>query len=176
MLEAMGGICTICGFNNPKALVIHHINPEDKSLSFSTVRSDNVNWELIVKELRKCTLLCANCHNIVHADGIENYEFISSFNEEYCSIQTKFAGHLLPLESSRHCIVCGSKLNSEQLKCCSEKCRTINIRNTRQIVNWAVEKENILKLRYVDNLTYKAIGKIYNCSDRTISDRIKEWK
>ena len=62
-VDAMGGRCEICGYNNClTALEFHHINNLEKEFSISS----KSNWEIIKKELAKCALLCANCHREVH--------------------------------------------------------------------------------------------------------------
>jgi len=59
----MGGKCQICGYIKCRnSLEIHHIDSEEKEISFQNI----VSWERIYKELEKCILLCANCHREVH--------------------------------------------------------------------------------------------------------------
>lgn len=176
MIESMGSCCQLCGFKVPEGLVFHHINPENKSISFAKIRSNNVNWGLIVEELRKCILLCANCHNIVHATGLSNYTFTSSFIEEYADIQKVEKGHLNSPKNLRYCEVCNNILRNTQVSCCSEKCRVVYQRQLKQKVNWEVELPNILRLREVDKMTYVSISKIYGVSDRTISEQLKKYK
>lgn len=60
-----GNKCELCGFNNSiTALVFHHKNPKEKdfSISLSTLKCKSI----MLKELEKCILLCANCHMEVH--------------------------------------------------------------------------------------------------------------
>src|ERR1041384_1855996 len=67
--EQLGGKCKICGFDKYKsALAIHHLDPKEKDVAFRSMRS----WSLdrIAKELRKCVLLCTNCHVALHAGEI----------------------------------------------------------------------------------------------------------
>lgn len=175
ILKSMGSCCAICNFDVPEALVIHHIIPKDKTLSFGNIRANNINWTAVVAELRKCILLCANCHNIIHAKGLENYNFTSSFNEEYAFSQRIPKAHLVDTIFIRKCTICGTVLKHTQVSCCSESCRVIHNKNTRQKVNWDTELPNIYRLRNIDKLTYKAIGKIYSVSDRTISDWLKKY-
>jgi len=61
IVEYKGGKCVQCGYNkNMKALVFHHINPNEKEFSLSGCHC--ISWKRIKKELDKCILLCANCH------------------------------------------------------------------------------------------------------------------
>jgi len=52
--------CAICGYNKcESSLVFHHTNPTDKKrrIDYQTLRCNN---NVIVNELNKCILLCAN--------------------------------------------------------------------------------------------------------------------
>lgn len=60
-IEFKGGKCKNCGYNKCLGVMhFHHRNPSKKEFQIS--RKD-VSWNLIKKELDKCDLLCANCHN-----------------------------------------------------------------------------------------------------------------
>jgi len=53
--------CSVCGYNKcGDALEFDHINREDKKFSLSSCGSRS--WEAIHEEIKKCVLLCANCH------------------------------------------------------------------------------------------------------------------
>lgn len=65
--ESKGGKCLICGYNRcSAALDFHHRDPKQKDFSLS-VRGLTRSWENIQKEIKKCVLICANCHREVHA-------------------------------------------------------------------------------------------------------------
>jgi hypothetical protein len=63
-VELKGGKCMICGYDRcVKALEFHHLDPAEKEFQITgKIRS----WARIVEELKKCVLLCANCHREVH--------------------------------------------------------------------------------------------------------------
>ena len=66
-VEYLGGKCIACGYNRCiQALVFHHINPSEKEFRLSNA-ANNVSLERYRLELDKCVLLCANCHQEVHA-------------------------------------------------------------------------------------------------------------
>lgn len=66
----LGGKCVICGYNRcPAALDFHHQDGRDKDFTISSKAS----WQTIEPELRKCDLLCSNCHREVHAGWHPSY-------------------------------------------------------------------------------------------------------
>jgi DNA-directed RNA polymerase subunit RPC12/RpoP len=70
-IELLGGKCQRCGYNkHQSALEFHHKDPKEKDFAIGMV--GNKSWESIVNEIKKCELLCSNCHRIEHSnrDGI----------------------------------------------------------------------------------------------------------
>jgi len=64
--DLLGGKCLLCRYNNClSALQFHHKDPRTKLFEVST--NTNRSWEAIKKEVKKCVLLCSNCHTEVHA-------------------------------------------------------------------------------------------------------------
>jgi transcription elongation factor Elf1 len=62
LVKMFGGKCKLCGYSNYiGALDFHHLNPKTKSFALS-VRGLCYSWDTIVREARKCVLLCKNCH------------------------------------------------------------------------------------------------------------------
>jgi hypothetical protein len=60
-----GGRCEICGYDKSiNALHFHHKDPKKKELTIGT--HCGRNWQIVRKELDKCSLLCANCHAEKH--------------------------------------------------------------------------------------------------------------
>ena len=58
--------CVECGFDNPVALQFHHKDPKRKKYTISLMASQGYPLETIEKEIKKCDVLCANCHLIKH--------------------------------------------------------------------------------------------------------------
>ena len=84
IIESMGGKCQICGYDNcDSALALHHIDPNEKEISFGAIRANPKNWLSIVEELRKCILLCHNCHSEIHANVTKLPEQYTIFDENY---------------------------------------------------------------------------------------------
>lgn len=61
IIKRKDGKCELCGFNDARALVLHHINGVDESNNrLSYLKEDY--------DLSKIQLLCRNCHAIIHYD------------------------------------------------------------------------------------------------------------
>ena len=62
LVDHAGGKCIKCGYNKSlSALTFHHRDPEQKT--FQIAKNYNaMTFELLVDEVNKCDLLCANCH------------------------------------------------------------------------------------------------------------------
>jgi hypothetical protein len=57
--------CEHCGFNHIAALDFHHEDPATKTESVHRLIS-NGQYGKAYEELKKCIVLCANCHRIHH--------------------------------------------------------------------------------------------------------------
>lgn len=61
----MGGKCAYCGYNkSAKALHFHHLDPENKKFEIS--HRMRRAWAAVEVELKKCELVCSNCHAEKH--------------------------------------------------------------------------------------------------------------
>lgn len=59
-----------CGWSgNIAAYEFHHKDPSKKSFEIGPCA--NKSWEVIKKELKKCKLLCSNCHQIEGANNTD---------------------------------------------------------------------------------------------------------
>ncbi len=81
LIELGGGKCCICNYDRCKdALHFHHLNPKDKLFSVGKIIHDkgvsSATEEKCIEEIKKCILVCANCHAELHekmvaGDGVE---------------------------------------------------------------------------------------------------------
>jgi len=63
LIEMLGGVCAECGYGrNYAALEFHHTNPTRKGFQLDARALANLQWTVILEEVRKCRLLCSNCH------------------------------------------------------------------------------------------------------------------
>jgi hypothetical protein len=71
MVELLGGKCFHCGYaGSYNALDFHHISDKEGRISDMILRASRGNGrqtELLMAEIRKCVVLCSNCHRELHA-------------------------------------------------------------------------------------------------------------
>ena len=59
--------CVQCGYKkNLAALEFHHLDPEEKSFQLDLRSLSNRSWIRLQGEVRKCQLVCSNCHKEIH--------------------------------------------------------------------------------------------------------------
>ena len=69
IVSLMGGKCSQCGYNKCiAALEFHHLGSK-KEGHLSVIINDFSKGKAL-KEMRKCILLCANCHREIHQGAI----------------------------------------------------------------------------------------------------------
>lgn len=52
--------CQLCPERDYRCLDFHHLDPKDKSATVSKMYA--YSKEAIMREIKKCVILCANCH------------------------------------------------------------------------------------------------------------------
>lgn len=73
----VGKSCERCGFNDIRALELHHKDPNNKDFTIGSVIRTK-KWEDLMNEVAKCEILCANCHKIEHSGRYRNQAYSSS--------------------------------------------------------------------------------------------------
>lgn len=160
MVNSLGGKCANCGYNKCNdALDFHHLDPNTKEFNFGFALTKPKSWNVLVKELKKCVLLCSNCHRELHA-GLIKIENKNYFNEDYIDYKI----HV----EKNECPVCGT-LKLIQNKTCSKHCSG----KLKNKVNWSsIDLNNMLSI-------YKnpeQIGKFLGVSGSAVRKQIKKNK
>ena len=63
--------CAHCGFDkHPTALQFHHLRDKTDGVSRMAFIT-RVSVDRLLVEIAKCIVLCANCHAILHAEGVD---------------------------------------------------------------------------------------------------------
>lgn len=58
--------CCDCGTRDPRVLEFDHLDPSEKSKGVCRLLCDGYSWasEKLRQEIRKCRVICANCHRL----------------------------------------------------------------------------------------------------------------
>ena len=165
IVESFGGKCNICSYNRCQtALELHHLDPSKKNFSFGAIRADPKKWNVIVEELRKCIMLCANCHREVHSGFIDLPKNLVFFNEDYSKYES-----LYKKADVSECPVC-KNLKNKRLTTCSRKCA----RKLAFGIDW--DKFDLYDLHVNKKLPNTHIAKLVGCSDAAVIKRLKKLK
>lgn len=70
-INYLGGSCKSCGEKNIFKLTFHHVNIDDKEFEFNEYQWSG--WNKLESELKKCDLLCQNCHRELHYKNETKY-------------------------------------------------------------------------------------------------------
>lgn len=75
--------CQKCGYDRcSEALEFHHINPKEKDGEIARMISNNYSLDKVKDEMKKCIVLCSNCHREFHYyeknKGITLEQFLNS--------------------------------------------------------------------------------------------------
>ena len=71
-----------CGYKRCNdALDVHHLDPKKKEFSFRDLSDTPKNWHKVVKEFKKCVLLCKICHTEHHAGIRKIPKNVARFDE-----------------------------------------------------------------------------------------------
>jgi cytochrome c553 len=71
LVEEAGGCCAVCDYDRCLInLHFHHVNPATKSFAISVASGKSI--AAYREEVKKCVLVCANCHGEIETGMIES--------------------------------------------------------------------------------------------------------
>ena len=157
ILYVMGEKCCICGYDKcPSALDLHHLNPDEKE--FTICQNANRGWATVRKEIKKCILICSNCHRELHSGLINTDNLKSTFNEER-AVEIDNLIEDLKTHKVYYCKFCGVEVY--QGNDCCKKCSDLQRR--------MVERPSRKELKNLIRTTpFTQIGAKYGVSDNAI--------
>jgi hypothetical protein len=96
-IDLLGGACEVCGLSDQILIEFHH--EKDKNKIFNQLR--HLRWSLLETEIKKCKLLCGNCHQKHHYSTKSNslyFDFksklLSIIDVQACRCGESFLGCL----------------------------------------------------------------------------------
>ena len=160
LIRIMGEKCCICGYDKCNAaLEFHHKDPNEKEFTISD--NAHIALEKAIEEVKKCILVCANCHREIHA-GLIDISNIECFNEEIAKKEIE-ENNEIKFGKKYFCIDCGEEVKRGVKRCpkCAELAnRKVKERPTRE------ELKNLIRTK-----TFVEIGSMYGVTDGSI----KKW-
>ena len=153
--------CCICGFNSfPQALEFHHVNPSEKSFGITDSKSVTKALDKQLEEMKKCILVCANCHRGIHQNYIQVPENYQKFYDEQIAEQLRQELKQIKTGKKYFCQRCGKQIVTKSAKYCVE-CANI-MQRTCDRPN---REELKLKIR---TLPFTSIANQYKVTDNAI--------
>jgi len=170
-VQFLGGVCRNCGGAFEDCCYdFHHLNPKEKDFTIGNVQTNGAkSWFKVRDELKKCVLLCANCHRLAHAGLIET-DLQLYFNDEYYEWDlTKFklidSSTGLPKDANITCPICGQYKSPNANKC--SECAM------KEQIRFEVSREELKEMIYT--MAFTDIGKKYGVSDNSIRKRCEKF-
>lgn len=164
LIQVSGGKCCICGYNKCiSALEFHHINPEEKE--FTVSKNAHIAFDKALVEIRKCILVCANCHREIHAGLI--IDIPEPFINEELAQQISQELNEKRIKKHYYCIDCGKEVSGKNvLRCpiCDKKNRRV------------VDRPNRDQLKQeIRIIPFTQLAKKYGVTDKSISKWCKGY-
>lgn len=167
IIQSFGGSCGICEYKKcQRSLDLHHLDPSQKEFSLSSIRAWPKAWDRIVTELRKCVLLCKNCHGEVHDNVAQIPPNIRMFDEKFSDYRML---KKLDAESktTKLCPVCNTEMFASS-KTCSKRCAAS--------LSWSVDwtKVDLHDLIILQKMSQSKVARMLGCSHAAVWKRAKK--
>lgn len=159
LVNSLGGKCCICGYNKClSALQFHHKNPEEKDFTIS--QNAHIAFEKALQEVKKCILVCANCHREIHAGLIQGTQNIECYNEELAQEELRKLNEI-KTKKINFCKDCGKEISTRSLRCeeCARKFARKADRPNREELKALIRKKPFTQIAKDYNVTDNAIRK-----------------
>jgi len=168
LVEAMGGKCSVCGYNNTlEALCFHHVDPKQKTFNFGSYHV--LNFTKFKEEMLKCVLLCCRCHSEIHSGYIPQEKVLEIYKPEIYKnivLQERKIVRNCPIIN---CRICDTEFQttSNGQKYCSNKCSSISSRK------FEISKEKLEGL--VNTKPLIKIGNMFGVSEAAIRKKCEVY-
>jgi hypothetical protein len=155
-----GGKCQICGYNRClDALEFHHVdkNLKEEAPAYIIMRW---SWKRAFEELKKCILICSNCHRELHSNNLNrnlNADLVVPKPYEWIEGTCKRCGEKFP-----------TKKASPQIYC-NPRCYHLDTRQTKR-----PSKEELKRLME-EKVPWKRLGKMFGVSDNAVRKWAKHY-
>lgn len=157
LVQVCGDKCALCGYHKTmRALEFHHLDENQKLYGVGASGTCH-SLEADLAEIKKCILVCANCHREIHDGFYSTDELVSKqfFDEEF--VKELF----LQKEKKQYfCKQCGKALNSIGVTGLCENCYKNSNKSNRP------DRETLKLL--IRTKPFTKIGEQFQVSDNAI--------
>ena len=84
--------CVVCGEKRKPMLEFHHKDPKTKTCTINIART-TLPREKLIAEIKKCAVLCGNCHRLLHCFKRNPEETPTELFERYKELDLQFSCH-----------------------------------------------------------------------------------
>lgn len=124
LIKVSGSQCNLCGYHkSPNALEFHHIDASQKSYGIASKGTCH-DLESDLAEIKKCILVCANCHREIHDGDYTADELwkLQQYSEEIANEvrQEKINN---TSKTQYYCLECGKLITNNKTSLCLECAR-----------------------------------------------------
>lgn len=160
LIRLLGGKCQICGFDSfPDAQEFHHTDPATKEHGQSNGRTRALNRD--ITEVKKCVLLCSNCHRGVHAGFYECPKKNSySYDIEKELLLSIGKRSSRTTKNAMYCGLCGKVIYSK-----AKLCRSCFLDTTRSVKPTREQQKDQIRIK-----PFAVLAKEHSVSNKTISN------
>jgi hypothetical protein len=185
--DALGGKCVCCGYDRfLNALECHHLDRSTKKFTVGSVRANSISWEAIVNELKKCVLLCSNCHREVEGGVLTIPSNAKRFDETFSNYEIHFGterrvtaatkGTIDTLLANRKyrkentfCLECGTQIfGGWRRKYCSRKCTSVGKTDDPRVAKDVLWKD-------VTTMNIESVGRKYGVTGTAIKKWLRKY-
>jgi hypothetical protein len=173
IILAMGGKCVCCGYDKCNwSLALHHLDPNEKDFGFGSIRANCKSWNKIVVELRKCVLVCHNCHGEIHHGLSKVPKECTMFDEDFANYKEMEKLEREKDPSRYHpCPFCKKPVPNYK-KHCSKSCAASNKESPfgKTKIKWPTD-ETLAKMLKESN--FSATARKLGVCDNSVRKRVK---
>lgn len=185
IILAMGGKCVCCGYDKCSwALVLHHLDPNEKDFHLGSIRANSISWNRITNELKKCILVCHNCHTEIHYGIRDIPENPARFNETFLNYKEL---EIMEREKDptryHNCPYCNMPVPNYKKYCskiCASACngkkherKTIIHKTKTERKTKIIWPSHELLTKMLEESNFSSVGRVLGVSDNAIRKRLK---
>ncbi len=87
LYQVVGTGCWVCNYDRGRegvcALDFHHMKPSKKEFELNARNIGQLSWKRVIREAKKCVLICCRCHRELHGGLIDHSQVQSIYRREW---------------------------------------------------------------------------------------------